>query len=194
MRELSGMSEGCSSSLTRSDSWITFSHFLRTLMAGEESTDMKARMLRILPLILVLLYILSPYDVVPDFLFGPGWLDDLLLVGALIWFLMARRPGESPGDLFRRYRGSKRGSSGQGEGRHEERRERDAQDGGEEGDPFSILGIEPSASPDEIKGAYRRAVAKYHPDKVMHLGKEFQELAHKKLVAIQRAYETLMRR
>jgi len=29
---------------------------------------------------------------------------------------------------------------------------------------------------------------------VTHLGKEFQELAHKKLVAIQRAYETLRRR
>lgn len=151
-------------------------------------------MLRVLPLILVLLYLLSPYDVVPDFLFGPGWLDDLLLVGALIWFLKARRPGESPGDLFRRYRGSKRGSSGQGEGRHEERRERDAQEGDEEGDPLRILGLKPGASPGEIKAAYRRAVAKYHPDKVTHLGKEFQELAHKKLVAIQRAYEKLMRR
>lgn len=151
-------------------------------------------MLRVLPLIFVLLYLLSPYDVVPDFLFGPGWLDDLLLVGALIWFLMARRPGESPGDLFRRYRGSKRGSSGQGEGRHEQRRERDAQEGDAEEDPLRILGLKPGASPDEIKTAYRRAVAKYHPDKVTHLGKEFQELAHKKLVAIQRAYETLTRR
>jgi len=37
-------------------------------------------------------------------------------------------------------------------------------------------------------------VAKYHPDKVTHLGKEFQELAHRKLVAIQRAYEILMKK
>jgi DnaJ-class molecular chaperone len=34
-------------------------------------------------------------------------------------------------------------------------------------------------------------VSRYHPDKVAHLGKEFQELAHKKLLAIQRAYEIL---
>ncbi len=145
-------------------------------------------------MIVVFLYVLSPFDVVPDFLVGPGWLDDLLLVGALVWYLTAKRAGESPGDFFRRYRGSKRGSPGQGEGRHEERRERGAEGIDKQADPFGILGIEPGASPDEIKAAYRRAAAKYHPDKVTHLGKEFQELAHKKLVAIQRAYETLRRR
>lgn len=155
---------------------------------------MKGWLLRALPLIVVFLYVLSPLDVIPDFLVGPGWLDDLLLLGALIWFLTAKRAGESPGDFYRRYRGFKRGSPGDGDGRQEERREREAEGVDEEGDPFRILGIEPGASPDEIKAAYRRAAAKYHPDKVTHLGKEFQELAHKKLVAIQRAYETLRRR
>ncbi len=143
-----------------------------------------------MPLILVIFYILSPFDVVPDFLVGPGWVDDLLMIGVLIWFLAARRPGESPGDFYRRYRGYSRPSPGQGDrvnqetgapGEHEER------------DPFKILGVEHGAARDEIKAAYRRAVAKYHPDKVTHLGKEFQELAHQKLVVIQRAYETLMK-
>jgi hypothetical protein len=155
---------------------------------------MKGWLLRALPLIVVFLYVLSPFDVIPDFLVGPGWLDDLLLVGALVWFLMAKRAGESPGDFYRRHRGFTEGSPGHGDGRKEERREKEAEGIDEEGDPFRILGIEPGASPDEIKAAYRRAVAKYHPDKVTHLGKEFQELAHKKLVAIQRAYETLRRR
>jgi DnaJ-class molecular chaperone len=58
-------------------------------------------------------------------------------------------------------------------------------------DPYTLLEISPKASPAEIKTAYRRAVTRYHPDKVAHLGAEFQELAHKKLLAIQQAYETL---
>jgi DnaJ-class molecular chaperone len=53
------------------------------------------------------------------------------------------------------------------------------------------LEVSPSASSEEIKAAYKRAVARYHPDKVAHLGTEFQELAHKKLLAIQEAYEIL---
>ncbi len=31
-------------------------------------------------------------------------------------------------------------------------------------DPFSVLGISPSATEDEIKTAYRRLAKKYHPD------------------------------
>jgi curved DNA-binding protein CbpA len=58
-------------------------------------------------------------------------------------------------------------------------------------DPYALLDVSPNASLEEIKTAYKRAVARYHPDKVAHLGKEFQELAHKKLLAIQQAYEIL---
>jgi hypothetical protein len=153
---------------------------------------MKAWLGRVLPLMLVLLYIASPLDLIPEFLVGPaGLMEDLLLIGALIWFLTARRAGESPGDFYRRYRHHRRPSPGQG---GEEYREREAPNHDREGDPFKILGVEPGASSDEIKAAYRRAVAKYHPDKVTHLGKEFQDLAHRKLVAIQRAYEALAKR
>ncbi len=146
----------------------------------------------VLPLMLILLYIASPLDLIPEFLVGPaGLIEDLLLMGLLIWFLTARRTGESPGDFYRRYRNYRRPSPGQG---GEEYREGEAPNQDREGDPFKILGVEPGASSDEIKAAYRRAVAKYHPDKVTHLGKEFQDLAHRKLVAIQRAYETLAKR
>ncbi len=152
---------------------------------------MKVWLRWVLPLIFVLLYMLSPFDLLPDFFVGPGWVDDLVLIGALIWFLRARRSGETLGDFYRRYGAYKRPSPGQGEGRYGERRDRKAFSGYEEENPFKILGVESGASPDEIKAAYRRAVAKYHPDKVTHLGKEFQEMAHRKLVAIQRAYEAL---
>jgi DnaJ-class molecular chaperone len=58
-------------------------------------------------------------------------------------------------------------------------------------DPYELLEVPRGATADEIKVAYKRAVTRYHPDKVAHLGKEFQDLAHTKLLAIQRAYETL---
>lgn len=145
-----------------------------------------------MPLFLVLFYIASPLDLIPEFLVGPaGLMEDLLLIGALVWFLTARRTGESPGDFYRRYRNYRRPSPDQGE---EESWGREAASDDEKGDPFKILGVEPGASRDEIKAAYRRAVAKYHPDKVTHLGREFQDLAHRKLVAIQRAYETLVKK
>jgi hypothetical protein len=146
-----------------------------------------------LAIILILLYIISPLDLIPDLIPGLGLVDELLLIGVLIWFLKTRRPGESPGDFYRRYRGYKRPSSGQGENRYQGQRNGDASSGNEEKDPFKILGVEPGASPDDIKAAYRKAVAKYHPDKVTHLGKEFQEMAHRKPVVIQRAYEVLMK-
>jgi hypothetical protein len=153
---------------------------------------MKAWLWRTLPLILVLLYIASPLDLIPEFLVGPaGLMEDLLLIGALVWFLTTRRAGESPGDFYRRYRNYRRPSPDQGD---EENWGREAPSDDGVRDPFKILGVEPGASSDEIKAAYRRAVAKYHPDKVTHLGKEFQELAHRKLVAIQRAYETLVKK
>ncbi|MDY6951090.1 MAG: DnaJ domain-containing protein [Thermodesulfobacteriota bacterium] len=44
-----------------------------------------------------------------------------------------------------------------------------------------------------IKAAYKKLAAQYHPDKVQHLGREFQDLAHKKFVAIQQAFDLLMK-
>ena len=31
-------------------------------------------------------------------------------------------------------------------------------------DPYRVLGLEPGASDDEVKAAYRRLAKKYHPD------------------------------
>ena len=56
---------------------------------------------------------------------------------------------------------------------------------------YELLEVAPDASPDEIKRAFRREIAKYHPDKVQHLGKEFQEIAASKAAELTRAYKTL---
>jgi len=56
---------------------------------------------------------------------------------------------------------------------------------------YELLDIAPDASVDDIKRAFRREIAKYHPDKVQHLGKEFQEIAANKAAELTRAYKTL---
>ena len=56
---------------------------------------------------------------------------------------------------------------------------------------YELLDVPPTASADEIKSAFRREIAKYHPDKVQHLGEEFQEIAATKAAELTRAYKTL---
>jgi len=45
---------------------------------------------------------------------------------------------------------------------------------------------------DEIKKAFRREIARYHPDKVQHLGTEFQEIASVRASELTEAYRILM--
>lgn len=56
---------------------------------------------------------------------------------------------------------------------------------------YKILEIEKSASVDEIKKAYRKMAVKYHPDKVSHLGEDFQNAAKGKFQKVNQAYEKI---
>jgi hypothetical protein len=56
---------------------------------------------------------------------------------------------------------------------------------------YEILGLEPTADTDAIKKAFRREIARYHPDKVIHLGAEFQEMAATRAAELTVAYKTL---
>ena len=56
---------------------------------------------------------------------------------------------------------------------------------------YEILGLEPTADADAIKKAFRREIARYHPDKVTHLGTEFQEMAATRAAELTVAYKTL---
>lgn len=58
-------------------------------------------------------------------------------------------------------------------------------------DPYQILQVTPEADRKQIKAAYIKAMAQYHPDKVSHLGEEFRILAEEKAKNIQQAYSTL---
>ncbi|MCX7548978.1 TerB family tellurite resistance protein [Xanthomarina sp. F1114] len=56
---------------------------------------------------------------------------------------------------------------------------------------YKILEITKEATVSEIKTAYRKMAKKYHPDKVIHLGKEHQQGAEEKFRQVQGAYEQL---
>lgn len=54
---------------------------------------------------------------------------------------------------------------------------------------YAVLGLEKGADFAEIKRAYRQLSMQYHPDKVGHLGEEFQKVAEEKMKEINVAYE-----
>ena len=56
---------------------------------------------------------------------------------------------------------------------------------------YDLLEVPGGAAEDEIKRAFRREIAKCHPDEVQHLGREFQDMAAAKTAALTQAYRTL---
>lgn len=131
--------------------------------------------------ILALVYLLNPLDLLPDFILGAGWLDDLAVLGLLGYYL---------------YRSGYRGFPFSGESSRAQDNNRpqpDIDDGVPPDDPHRTLGVGPEADQNEIRQAYRHLAAQYHPDKVAHLGVDLRHLAEQKFKAIQAAYELLKR-
>jgi len=56
---------------------------------------------------------------------------------------------------------------------------------------YQMLGIEKTASIDDIKKAYKRLAIEHHPDKVSYLGEEVQNAAKEKFQKINEAYEKI---
>ncbi len=56
---------------------------------------------------------------------------------------------------------------------------------------YKALEIQPNATDDEIKKAYRRMAMKYHPDKVASLGEDIKKTATEKFRGVNEAYEHL---
>ena len=121
-----------------------------------------------------ILYLVFPRDLIPDFLGrGLGLIDDVLLIALLTYYYRTRLRKQTTGE------------TGENEGRDRPEAPESASD------PYGILGVERSASAEEIHAAYKARMHEYHPDKVAHLGEELQEMAHRKSVEIQQAYEQL---
>ncbi|EAQ02764.1 DnaJ-like protein DjlA, putative [Pseudooceanicola batsensis HTCC2597] len=62
-----------------------------------------------------------------------------------------------------------------------------------EPEPYAILGLDPDASYDEARAAWRAAVREWHPDRMAARGlpEEARKLAEKRLVDINRAWEEI---
>lgn len=132
--------------------------------------------------ILALAYVVCPYDLLPDWLVGFGWLDDISILGLLWWYLFRYSKRKFTEERTYQESGSRSSSN----------REKEQPGGnGFASDPYQVLGVSRNASQEEIKKAYKTLARKYHPDKVSHLGQEFQGLAEKRFKDIQEAYEAL---
>jgi hypothetical protein len=138
--------------------------------------------MRLFLTILALAYVICPVDLLPDWLVGIGWIDDIVVLGLLWWYLYRYSR--------RRFRAEEGPFSGGGAWSSQQKREQPTGNGSSR-DPYQVLGIGRNASQEEIKQAYKRLAGKYHPDKVSHLGPEFQALAEKRFKEIQAAYEAL---
>ncbi len=148
--------------------------------------------MRILIYIIVILYVISGFDIIPEWVVGPiGVIDDIIILGALYWYFIYR-----PAKIRAK---SERAYYQEGEGRrresYQENQKRAQTDKRfSKSDPYEVLGIRRQASIDDIRSAYRKLAAKYHPDKVVHLGDEFRTLAEQKFKEIQEAYQELVDR
>ncbi len=146
-------------------------------------------------IVLAMIYILSPIDGIPDMIPVLGWLDDTFLLGLLVYYLRYKRmPGFLAGLSRLFFKNSKDKSGARSETSSNQEnfdKHKTAKGPTASRTPYQILGVKPGASFEEIQAAYRMAAQQYHPDKVVHLGEEFQELAQKKFVEIQEAYSIL---
>lgn len=147
-----------------------------------ERTDPKTLMRWLL--LAALLYLLIPYDLVPDFFGLPGRIDDLLVMAGLAWLYRSH---------LQQYlaRGSDREAGTRSAGTDSGQGSSTGANHSAAFDPYEVLGVSHSASQKEIQAAYRSRMQQYHPDKVAHLGEALQKLAHEKSAEIQRAYRQL---
>lgn len=135
-------------------------------------------------IVAALVYLVVPYDLIPDFLGLPGRLDDLLMMVWLAW-------------LYRNHanqyaaRGTQQSATGEPEGSNARQGASSSSRQATTFNPYEVLGIVRGASKDAIRSAYRERMMQYHPDKVAHLGEELQALANEKSQQIQRAYREL---
>jgi DnaJ like chaperone protein len=150
-------------------------------------------MRKLIFLILGLLYTFFPGDF--DYIPVLGWFDDALVWYVLYWLFFKS-------GFFRNFQDFMEGEfpdseeandEGPRPGAEEESRRAGTSGSRQPGprSPHEVLGVSRGASKEEIRHAYRELANKYHPDKVAHLGEEFQKLAEKRFKEIQEAYQTL---
>jgi DnaJ like chaperone protein len=140
------------------------------------------------------LYILNPFDILPDFMIGWGWLDDAVILGFLIrHFYIWKKKRQTFQKHYQNRQHNQRRANGSADNNKSRGQYGAGTSASTHWDPYRILEVEKGASQQEIKHAFRQLAGKYHPDKVEYLGDEFKALAEKRFKDIQQAYEELKR-
>lgn len=124
-------------------------------------------------LLLCVLYVLSPVDLFPDFLGLPGRFDDLLVALGTLFYLYS--------------------ASGRIPGKRRTEETRSSRKGPGPADPYEVLGADRGEDFETIRRRYREKLLQYHPDRVHHLGREFQEMAERKTKEITEAFRKIAR-
>jgi DnaJ like chaperone protein len=131
-------------------------------------------------LCLGILYVLSPFDLVPDVIPILGWIEDIVVFAAALW--LANRVRAPASDHASKHAEADGGSQEEPAAAPLPKT------------PWQLLDLEPDASDEAIDAAYKAKLLQYHPDRVAHLGEDLQRLAHEKTLEMQRAYEQIKRR
>jgi hypothetical protein len=80
------------------------------------------------------------------------------------------------------------------QGEREQRKQRGGPPGTEQPSPWwEVLGVSQGSSLDEVKAAYRTKIKQCHPDRVVGLGEEFQQLADRKTKELNEAFNDARR-
>ena len=131
-----------------------------------------------------------------DFLFGIGGADGEFHQSELnMLHLIGRYLGISQSDytsIYERHVG--RSYSGSYSNSSDYSHSRRSSSSSYDKDPYRVLGIDNSATDDEVKKAYRKMAMKYHPDRVSGMSEEMQRNAAEQMKEINQAYEIIKER
>lgn len=126
-------------------------------------------------LIFLIIYIISPWDLHPHFF------DDLGAFGILYY-------------LWRKYKKYKRPSNYYySRNKSQENKKKEPNGDLDLEEAYGLLGLNPDASWEEVQKAYKEKIAKSHPDKVAHLGKELQDKAEELTLKLNNAIDIIRR-
>ncbi len=128
-------------------------------------------------LIVVVIYLIMPWDLFP------GLLDDMVVLGAYLLYLLRYLQKLKQGRNA--FRGSREETRSQGP-KASRPLERDEPPTLSEA--YAILGLSGRATAEEVRKAYRARIAGNHPDKVNHLSPELREHAGQLTLRINQAY------
>jgi DnaJ-domain-containing protein 1 len=138
-----------------------------------------ANILNYLWIILLAIYIISPFDA------HPLLLDDLIAAGVLFYIMYKNAKKKKQYQQY--YSHTHAGSQNRSTASREPHGPLTLDEA------YRLLGVSPGNSLDEISKAYKEKMSKSHPDKVSHLSEELQEKAKELTLTLNEALDLIKR-